>query len=158
MSTLVEKHVWERQQGGAGWSTAELAVMVAMARCARDDGSGIRPRLQDVATSCGLSLRGVRGIVRRLEDGDHLILVEESAQHRPAEYAINVRPLYHVSDRLRAENARQRQRNLELEARLSALQRLANRDIRVSTYITREIQHYANGGFGPYRSEDEDDK
>ena len=76
-----------------GLRPAQKSVLLALADHANEDGNSIYPSVNRVVIKTGLSERAVRKALSELRNENLLIVVRESTQHFPTEYAINLRKL-----------------------------------------------------------------
>ena len=76
-----------------GLRPAQKSVLLALADHANEDGNSIYPSVSRVVIKTGLSERAVRKALSELRDQKVLVVIRESTQHFPTEYAINMKKL-----------------------------------------------------------------
>lgn len=85
MSVRVMAIVW-------GWKLPAVEKLVALklADCANDSGENAFPALATIADECGLSRRGVQGVLDRLEQRGLVAVQAEHTNRRPTTYRVNL--------------------------------------------------------------------
>lgn len=88
MSIRVMTRVWDHSKASEG----ALLVLLAIADCAHEDGTGAWPSLAEIGRKARLSERGVRYALRKLEEAGELAIEYQAGPGGCNRYAVTMRP------------------------------------------------------------------